>query len=123
MKQKQVIVSIILTFVILFNSFHLAITYSYYYIDPVGFIEKLCENKDKPTLKCNGKCHLKKVAQDTNNEQKPISIKIFKEITLYVVKPVEYLFKESFSNRIKLNNYRNLYAYLSNYNFYHPPKI
>lgn len=25
------------------------------------FIEKYCENKDKPELKCNGKCHLKKV--------------------------------------------------------------
>lgn len=123
MKQKSVLISFFLTFVILFNSFHLAITYGYYYIDPVGFIENLCENKDKPALKCNGKCQLKKVAQDTNNEQKPISVKIFKEITLYVLKKTDDIIKQLDLDSIKLNNYRNLYSYISVYNFYHPPKI
>lgn len=123
MKQKEAIVSIFLTSIILFNSFHLAITYGYYYVDPIGFIEKLCENKDKPALKCNGKCHLKKVSQDTNDEQKPINVKIFKEITLYITKKGESLFKEVFLDRIKINNYNNLYTYISVYNFYHPPQI
>lgn len=39
-----------------------------------SFTEQFCENKAKPELKCNGKCHLKKVnkAQDNQNSSKKI---------------------------------------------------
>ena len=36
--------------VMLFNSIRISFTYLHYYLDPAGFIEKLCENKDKPEL-------------------------------------------------------------------------
>ncbi len=29
----------------------------------------LCENKDKPELECNGKCHLKKQIQENTEDQ------------------------------------------------------
>ena len=48
----------------------MTLTYAYYNLDTVGFIEKLCENKDKPELQCNGKCHLKKVVENNTNNDK-----------------------------------------------------
>ncbi|BCY27172.1 hypothetical protein [Flavobacterium okayamense] len=33
-----------------------------------AFIEKYCENKNKPELKCNGKCHLKKSMTSTDSQ-------------------------------------------------------
>ena len=64
----------------------MSLTYAYYNIDTVGFIEKLCENKDKPELQCNGKCHLKKVVENnTNNDKQPIKAVNLKDITLFVV--------------------------------------
>ncbi|WP_052158126.1 hypothetical protein [Lacinutrix jangbogonensis] len=84
MKISAYIFSVILTTLLLFNSTRVTLTYAYYNIDPVGFIEALCENKDKPELKCNGKCHLKKVTKSLDKDQKtPESIIDFKELILF----------------------------------------
>ncbi len=32
------------------------------------FTEQFCENKSKPELKCNGKCHLKKLNKEQDNQ-------------------------------------------------------
>lgn len=44
--------------------------YLYYSVDREGFIEALCENTDKPELKCEGKCMLSQmlVTQDDDKE-------------------------------------------------------
>jgi len=43
--------------------FEYALRYDY-------IIEKLCENRDKPQLKCDGKCHLtKQLASDTGEDE------------------------------------------------------
>ena len=63
MKTSVILFSYLLSTLILYNSLRVTFTYAYYELDPVGFIEKLCENKDKPELQCNGKCHLKKVSK------------------------------------------------------------
>ena len=124
MKIGTSIISITLAIIILLNSLHVTFTYAYYYLDPIDFIEKLCENKDKPELQCNGKCHLKKVAENKSNDKQNFPIKIdFKRIVLYTINQLEYKLAT-----IKLKNtadlkYNNLYTYLSVYSFYHPPKI
>ena len=125
MKIGTVIVSFSLAIVILLNSLQVTFTYAYYYLDPIDFIEKLCENRDKPELQCNGKCQLKKVVEnnDSNdNQNSPIKID-FKRILLYVVKQLEYkLAAIDFKNNEGLK-YNNLYAYISIYSIYHPPKL
>ncbi|WP_426430195.1 hypothetical protein ACPX19_11735 [Winogradskyella sp. HB-48] len=101
------------------------ITYAYYKLDPVGFIEVLCENKDKPELQCNGKCHLKKVAESQeSNEKTPESIVDFKELIL-----VSYP-KESFKQITEFvpkkqsqNPYKNLYSFLNVVDWFHPPQV
>jgi hypothetical protein len=106
------ILSFLLTSIIIFNSLQVSLTYAYYNIDTVGFIEKLCENKDKPELQCNGKCHLKKLADNnSNNDKEPIKAVNLKEITLYVVEFMKYDFNQVSFKNVQLGNYNNLYTF------------
>lgn len=90
----------------------MSLTYAYYNIDTVGFIEKLCENKDKPELQCNGKCHLKKlVDNNTNNDKEPVKAVNLKDITLFVVEFMKYDFNSVSFKNVQLGSYNNLYAF------------
>ncbi|KGL62122.1 hypothetical protein [Polaribacter sp. Hel1_85] len=100
----------------------MSITYIYYNVDTIGFIEALCENKDKPELACNGKCHLKKITK-TNNEEKnqPIQLIDFKDILLYNQK-VSTLHLSSKTLQKKSNfYYLNLYSFKLLETCFHPP--
>ena len=44
-----------------------------YVINYDYIVKELCENKEKPALKCNGKCHLAKQLAKSAEEEKPIS--------------------------------------------------
>jgi hypothetical protein len=122
MKGWKFILPILFSILILYNSLRVSITYIYYNVDTVGFIEALCENKDKPELQCNGKCHLKKITK-TNNEEKnqPIELIDFKDILLYNQK--------QYSHHLSTSTFQNkpTYSYLNLYNFklletcFHPP--
>jgi len=60
------------------------------YIINYDYISKvLCVNKDKPTLKCNGKCHLKKELKSAEKEQKKSPITISLQTEKYFFKPIE----------------------------------
>ena len=123
-KISTVIISIVLGSLILFNSLRVTLTYAYYEIDPVGFIEKLCKNKDKPELQCNGKCHLKKVTESSSKESKePTRLIDFKEILLYSAKPFEYSFNKIFYQKKISSEYVNLYSYIGLKNCFHPPQV
>lgn len=119
------ILSLCLVATILFNSLHVSLVYAYYYTDTAGFIESLCENKDKPEMQCNGKCHLKKVAQDNNANDDKVPFKDinFKEITLYVVKQATFSFINTTVKKNKISVYNNLYAYSIDTSLDHPPQF
>lgn len=50
----------------------------HYVLHKKYYAEVLCENKDKPMMHCNGKCHLKKeikeLEENKNNPNTPIPI-------------------------------------------------
>lgn len=122
MKNWKLIVPIFFSILILYNSLRVSITYIYYNVDTVGFIEALCENKDKPELQCNGKCHLKKITKNNTDEQnKPIQLIDFKDILLYHQKN----YTHQISNHLLLK--KASFHYLNLYNFklldthFHPP--
>ena len=125
MKLGTIILSLILTALILVNSMRASFTYAYYNIDPVGFIEALCENQDKPELQCNGKCHLKKVAESQDkNQNTPESIIDFKELILYPSPTSNF----ELSIRIYLEKqlqiaYQNLYTFHNSNDCFHPPRV
>ncbi|MEZ4809574.1 MAG: hypothetical protein R2819_04375 [Allomuricauda sp.] len=62
--------------------------YVYYSLDREGFIERLCENKDKPQLKCNGKCMLAKMlAAQTDDEKMPMPMIGWEQLLVFLVEP------------------------------------
>lgn len=97
--------------------------YAYYEIDPIGFIERLCENKDEPELQCNGQCHLKKISQASKEEHTPSQVVAFEDIVFYrhVLEDFDCHLYESPLKKVPLI-YINLYAFNYNYSCFHPPQ-
>jgi len=90
----------------------------------------LCINKDKPKLKCNGKCHLMKELAKAAESEKPLSSDK-KETTK---QEVEVLFfqdipKTGFSffqlttSLVVFDGYSNLYSRLQSLTIFHPPAV
>lgn len=124
-RYKILAFSVFLIATMLFNSLRISFTYLHYYVDPSGFIEKLCENKDKPELKCNGKCYLMKVLQqkEKDKQQKEEAIE-YKELILYVEHSAEQVFLWANHNQeTDLPIYRNFYSYLSSTSIHPPPQV
>jgi len=99
------------------------------YIVNYDYIAKeLCENKAKPQMHCNGKCHLMKELAKAAEEQKQESDKKSAQ------QNSEVLFCEVFSDFsfspaviipiIKNETvYNNLYSHNSAVSFFHPPAL
>lgn len=125
MKMSTYIFALSVTILILFNSTRVSLTYAYYKLDPVGFIETLCINKDKPELQCNGKCHLNKVSKSLDKDQDtPENVVNFKELLLYTIALEKLIFKPK--NDLKKQNtsiYKNLYSYNNINDCFHPPQV
>lgn len=95
---------------------------NYEYISQV-----LCENKEKPKLQCNGKCHLmKELAKASDESQQKSSDK------KQNIKTVGELFFEDFNvfnfeksfvevEQQDTASYLNLYSYLNSSLVFHPP--
>lgn len=101
------------------------------YIINYDYISKvLCENKTKPELKCNGKCHLIKELAKVADNEKPISsdkktyssqqieLLFFNEITEISFRQIYFHNKTSIGD-----NYANLYFHSASCSVFHPPSI
>ncbi len=104
-----------------FNLKHVFLQYEFTFNNE-SFTEKYCVNKDKPELKCNGKCHLKKSLKSEN--EKPTNTSFFDiEINLIcnAISSFEVvyfpIFKQNphFKNRFLNNEFKNLID--------HPPQF
>lgn len=73
-----------MTFLLLGSVLRVPLTYSYYWLDQAGFIEQLCENKDRPELNCDGKCYLSQMlrAQAAEEENKALPVLEWQELNL-----------------------------------------
>ena len=117
--------SLILTTLILINSTRASLNYAYYNLDPVGFIEALCKNQDKPELQCNGKCHLKKVAESQGeNQNTPEGIIDFKELILYPSPLIDFVIvNKVHTKKERTFAYQNLYSFHNTSDCFHPPRV
>lgn len=124
MKINKHVFAPFLLLLIIFNSTKASLTYAYYELDPIGFVENLCENKDKPELKCNGKCQLMKVAESQNSDQNtPESIIDFKELIYYPNPIIKFVFvNETKLKNLDVSVYINNYSYKNINNCFHPPR-
>jgi len=56
---------------ILFQTFNRVLIIAQYYANQEYIAKNICENRDKPKMHCNGKCHLKKQLAKEEKEQSP----------------------------------------------------
>lgn len=95
---------------------------NYEYISTV-----LCENKAKPKMECNGKCHLMKELAKTSENESPISsdkkiasqqfeVLFLEEIKSFKITPI-YFCKTQKTD----SNYSNLYSHLNTASVFRPP--
>ncbi len=87
----------------------------------------LCVNKDKPKLKCNGKCHLMKelakasdaenpIPNDKKNSSKTLEILFFQEMESFEFEPNNCFFKGNLNA-----SFVNLYSFSNIKSIFHPP--
>lgn len=97
-----------------------------YIINYDYIVKELCENKAKPEMHCNGKCHLMKELAKAAEEQKQESEKKSAQQNAEVLF-CEALVDFSFSSSVVIPTdqnetaYHNLYSHSNTVSFFHPP--
>lgn len=101
------------------------------YLANYDYIAKeLCENKEKPELECNGKCHLKKELAKASESEKPISqdkkdnskseIEVLYCQIVNVLLPKQIYFQNKTFNG---DHYANFYFHTAYNSIFHPPIV
>jgi len=90
-------------------------------------VKELCENKEKPEMKCNGKCHLMKEMAKNAESEKPLSTKkAHQELEVLFVAVIEtFSVKSGYDIEITQvsNMYNNLYVSTYRNRIFHPPSF
>ncbi|MGJ8716345.1 hypothetical protein [Maribacter stanieri] len=125
MKLSSFSISILFTFISLASCFKTASVMSYYAVFTDDFVERFCENKERPELKCDGKCALSQMlSQKADNEKTPINLDLLKnEIVLFIGSLTTYQFVQQPRKVVHNVLYRVLYDFHFFERIKHPPKI
>lgn len=99
-----------------------------YIVNYEYIVAELCENKAKPELKCNGKCHLAKELAKASESEKPISSNkkntLHQEIEVLFCNKIEglnFALNRFFSEKVITTFYQNCYTSVTSYFIFHPP--
>lgn len=120
----QRMVSGILLFLLLFQSFYPLTIIGHYYANRTYIASTLCINIDKPQLQCNGKCYLSKKLEKAREQEKQSEGFTDKtELLPYIVTAVYHASEPlnvSSLNTIPAYHPEN-YAFEKLDSFFHPP--
>ena len=127
MKKKKSIVyfvlSLIMVSAILKNTFFQAV----FVFDRAYFTQTFCENTDKPELKCNGKCALAKMQQESDDKNASNTLEQVQTEILYYNQLKEMLvfgpFDFAVIEKTLTPSYYKIYSYLFSTSFNKPPEI
>ena len=115
----------IIVALILFQSMSKTVIVVDFLINQAEIARELCENRDKPQMECNGKCHLKKeLEKEEKREQKNLKISAqeivwFTELFSFQVnEPVVFATDER-----QHFSYSSFESYDLTHNIFHPPII
>lgn len=98
--------------------------YVYYSIDREDFIERLCENKDKPELKCDGKCMLAKMLQaQTDEDEQPMPVIGWEQQLVYCLEIQDFLLPKGNDHDSSMFPYWEHYSYTFIYSLNKPPIV
>lgn len=98
----------------------------YYSFNVKEITTKYCVNKNRPQLKCNGKCHIAKQFRLAEQSEKETANKIVVSLTIPLVffqatEVINFLSSED-SLRILNSDYKNLYSFEYSSFFEVPPR-
>ena len=116
------------------------ISLSYHYIAKLGMVafykanteyitEVFCENKDKPALKCNGKCYLNKQLEKVDSQSSSESddkntVKVLKiELSVFLNTIIRHHFIFEEVSTIQSFAYMASYQFMYLSSCFHPPNI
>ena len=105
--------------------FRIALPYLSYKINYQYISTTLCENKAKPALQCNGKCHLKKElkkALEEESEKKEISQKTMEVESLPVTFDLDFSLHLLFSQKLQFPQFTESFKSASPENTPPPPR-
>ena len=119
------IISISLLSIMLSYVFNQMGVFAEYVMDIEQFTELYCENKDKPELKCNGKCHLKDQLADNQEEKESKDIHVSPEILLFLAEAkfeveegINFYVEENISYYFNTDLTEGI-----SYAIFHPPQV
>lgn len=125
MKLSSFTIAILFTFISLASSLKTASVMGYYAMFTNDFVERFCENKERPELKCDGKCALSQMlSQKADDEKTPINLDLLKnEIVLFIGSLTTYTFVQQ-PRKVPHNVvYRVLYDFHFFERIKHPPEV
>ncbi|WP_129653640.1 hypothetical protein [Flagellimonas olearia] len=97
---------------ILMSNLRFSSMYVYYSLDREDFIERLCENKDKPELNCDGKCMLAKMLQaQTNEDEQPMPVIGWEQVLVFFMDFPAYDVQLGNTEKRSAFFYSNSYSY------------
>ncbi|MEP2239450.1 MAG: hypothetical protein ABJI22_13875 [Maribacter sp.] len=125
MKLSSFTISILFTFISLASSFKTASVLSYYALFTTDFVERFCENKERPELKCDGKCALSQMlSQKADDEKTPINLDLLKnETVLFIGLLTTYEFVQQSRKVLHKVMYRVLYDFHFFARIKYPPEV
>lgn len=100
----------------------------YYELNKDYIAKNLCVNRDKPQMKCCGKCYLKKHLNKIGNDEssKNLPNKVEKnEVMVFVIPSSFSILHHSFNTKTKVFNpsLQNLYNTSVYKSIFHPPSL
>lgn len=112
MKKYSHQISIVFLTIVLASGLRIAGTMGYYAMFTEDFVERFCENKERPELQCDGKCFLSKMLQESSNETQPINFDFLKTGTiLFLTATSKYTLFENTDDPIVNRMYSNFYHF------------
>jgi hypothetical protein len=96
--------------------------YLNYNINKAEITKKYCENKDKPILKCEGKCHLKKQLEKSADTQNK-TVKTEVSYPIGAVRQIEFLSFYLFNYKEEIPNKTSYFIFDLLKRIDQPPKI
>ncbi|MEL1243820.1 hypothetical protein AAEO56_06060 [Flavobacterium sp. DGU11] len=99
-----------------------------YFVNYDYIVKELCENKGNTSLKCNGKCQLKKelakASADTESTNPGRRIKVAEQEILYLHTIEEFVFPRDAAFIVDIqDSYTNFYSYKNSNSIFHPPLL
>jgi hypothetical protein len=95
-----------------------------YWMNRAYIISELCENRDRPDLECNGKCHLKKQIESSTERQEGQGAVVSVRMMVEFFQPAYRLILRTFdrSENVEYCSYKEEPIVGFSRSVFHPPK-